>query len=123
MYTPIHKRVLQHVSINAQVVYQPDFECPPDIIDLHLQLKSKGEAQGAQYNGFIYVGGGGNSLGNIHLVRQVKYSPDRQTEGNNSSTSLSTHTSKPTGSHFSVTTEEEDQRGKGAPLCFSLITL
>lgn len=62
MYTPIHKRVLQHVSINAQVVYQPDFECPPDIIDLHLQLKSKGEAQGAQYNGFIYVGGGGIPL-------------------------------------------------------------
>lgn len=31
--------------------------------------------------------------------------------------------SKPSGSHFSVTTEEEDQRGKGAPLCSSLITL
>lgn len=54
-------------------------------------MTSKGEDKSGEYNGFIYAEGE-NSLGNIHLVRQVKYSPDRQTEGNNSSTSLSTHT-------------------------------
>lgn len=86
-------------------------------------MKSKGEDKRGEYNGFIYAEGRIPLETSILSGRLNIVQTDRQKGIIPPLPSPPTLPSKPSGSHFSVTTEEEDQRGKGAPLCSSLITL
>lgn len=93
------------------------------IINPPFLMKSKGEDKRGEYNGFIYAEGRIPLETSILSGRLNIVQTDRQKGIIPPLPSPPTLPSKPSGSHFSVTTEEEDQRGKGAPLCSSLITL
>lgn len=93
------------------------------IINPQFLMKSKGEDKRGEYNGFIYAEGRIPLETSILSGRLNIVQTDRQKGIIPPLPSPPTLPSKPSGSHFSVTTEEEDQRGKGAPLCSSLITL
>lgn len=93
------------------------------IINPQFLMKSKGEDKRGEYNGFIYSEGRIPLEASILSGRLNIVQTDRQKGIIPPLPSPPTLPSKPSGSHFSVTTEEEDQRGKGAPLRSSLITL
>lgn len=111
----------QHVCISAQLVFQPDSECPPDISSQ--TLSSNEEDKRGEHNGFIYAERRIPLETSILSGRLNIVQTDRQKGIIPPLPSPPLLPSKPSGSHFSVTTEEEDQRGKGAPLCSSLIIL
>lgn len=75
-------------------------------------MKSKGEDTRGEYNGFIYAEGRIPLETSILSGRLNIVQTDRQKGIIPPLPSPPTLPSKPSGSHFSVTTEEEDQRGK-----------
>lgn len=79
-------------------------------------MKSLGEDKRGEYNGFIYAEGRTPLETSILSGRLNIVQTDRQKGIIPPLPSPPTLPTKPNGSHFSVTTEEEDQRGKGAPL-------
>lgn len=99
------------------------FHHKPSVSNEKQKRRGQGEERRGEYNGFIYAEGRIPSETSILSGRLNIVQTDIQKGIIPPLPSPPTLPSKPSGSHFSVTTEEEDQRGKGAPLCSSLITL